>query len=180
MIRLLKTMYFTDSTKKGDDGLYYVRSYTDDKKKIYLQFDDVNVVNVDKDGDFTFIVNENDTGRIDEINKKAVSTAIEKSENWFGKKLNDKTITSAYTSDKNISSEFINGVTKAFNHEKDMINIEEIYNVDKCSVIVEFYGLWFAKKNFGPICKLVQVRLHPPRDDEDEDVYPENYMFDDQ
>jgi hypothetical protein len=46
----------------------------------------------------------------------------------------------------------------------------------KCKVIVEFSGLWFAKKTFGPIWNLVQVKLFaaPIIDD-----YPDAYAFED-
>jgi hypothetical protein len=45
-----------------------------------------------------------------------------------------------------------------------------------CSVIVEFAGLWFAKKAFGPRWNLVQVKKRQPEEKFDES-YPEDYMF---
>ena len=55
-----------------------------------------------------------------------------------------------------------------------------------CSVVVEFSGLWFAKKAFGPTYNIVQVKLHPepePEPEKDEnnfdESYPEDYMFED-
>ena len=43
-------------------------------------------------------------------------------------------------------------------------------------MIVEFSGLWFAKKTFGPIWNLVQVKLFA---DPIVDDYPEDYAFED-
>jgi len=41
-------------------------------------------------------------------------------------------------------------------------------------VILEFAGLWFAKKSFGSSWNVVQVRVHP---DPILDTYPEEYAF---
>jgi hypothetical protein len=31
----------------------------------------------------------------------------------------------------------------------------------KCSIMLEYAGLWFAKKAFGPTWNLVQVKMNP-------------------
>ena len=54
-----------------------------------------------------------------------------------------------------------------------------------CSIFVEFSGLWFAKKAFGPSWNLVQVKIHedekPPEETEPEiEAYPDQYMFEDE
>ena len=36
-----------------------------------------------------------------------------------------------------------------------------------CSIFVEFAGIWFAKKAFGPTWNLVQVKIH------EEEITPE-------
>jgi len=54
---------------------------------------------------------------------------------------------------------------------------------ENCSVILEFNGLWFAKKAFGPAWNVVQVKLLKVEPDEVgetfDETYPEDCMFED-
>ena len=55
-----------------------------------------------------------------------------------------------------------------------------------CSLFVEFSGIWFAKKAFGPSWNLVQVKIHEDESEEPEkeespvESYQEEYMFEDE
>ena len=72
--------------------------------------------------------------------------------------------------------------TKMYGFDKEPLDIESLQVGSKCSVIVEFHGLWFAKKAFGPAWNIVQVRLNKPEEPEKEkfdDTYPAEYMFGD-
>jgi hypothetical protein len=46
----------------------------------------------------------------------------------------------------------------------------------KCNVILEFAGIWFAKKAFGPAWNVIQVKVF---DEPNLEVYPEEYAFQD-
>jgi hypothetical protein len=61
---------------------------------------------------------------------------------------------------------------------RSVVNIDSIEPGEICSVIVEFAGLWFAKKAFGPSWNLVQVKKHQQEEKFDE-TYPDEYMFED-
>lgn len=174
-------MYY-DIPKKGEDGLYHVRAYTDDKTRYMFQVNDVKILDVSQD----IMIEPTDSSKFDEINEINIQSAVENCSEWFGRKLAEKTIKSAYTSDKSILLEKIEA-TKVFNSDKQEIQWEDLTVETICSVIVEFGGLWFAKKAFGPVWNVVQVKVHPTPEPEPEptddiissEPYPDAYMFED-
>lgn len=162
-----------DKLTKGDDGMYHVRAFTDDRKKYFVQLNDVTITDVNDD-----LVFETTSDKINSIHEMNIQSAIENSQEWFGKKLIEKTLRSAYTREDTLSAEHIPD-TKVFNSDKTMVGFETINPGDTCSVIVEFSGLWFAKKAFGPSWNIVQVKVHPPLEEKFDESYPEGYMFED-
>lgn len=162
-----------DKLTKGDDGMYHVRTFTDDRKKHFIQVNGVIVTDVTDD--FVF---ETTSEKIDAIHELNIQSAIENSQEWFGKKLTEKTLRSAYTREDTLSAERIPD-TKVFNSEKTLVGFDTINPGDTCSIIVEFSGLWFAKKAFGPSWNIVQVKVHPPPEQKFDETYPADYMFED-
>jgi hypothetical protein len=67
-------------------------------------------------------------------------------------------------------------VTRVFNSQQEVVDFETVQPEKTCDVILEFAGIWFAKKAFGPTWNVVQVRIH---DDPEPilDTYPEEYAF---
>lgn len=159
-----------DTLNKGDDGLYHVRAFTDERKKYFVQLNDVTIGEVGEE-----LVLEVTSEKIDAIHEMNIQNAIDNSQEWFGKKLQEKTLRAAYTREETVSAERIPD-TKVFDHEKSPVDFETLAPGEVCSVIVEFAGLWFAKKAFGPSWKVVQVKKHQPEEKFDES-YPEDYMF---
>ena len=162
-----------DKLTKGDDGMYHVRVFTDDRKKHFIQLNNVTITDVTDD-----LVFETISEKIDAVHELNIQAAIENSQEWFGKKLIEKTLRSAYTREDTLSAEHIPD-TKVFNSEKTLVGFETINPGDTCSVIVEFSGLWFAKKAFGPSWNIVQVKVHPPPEEKFDETYPADYMFED-
>jgi hypothetical protein len=161
-----------DSLTKGEDGLYRVRAFTDDHKRHFVQLNDVTLVDVGDE--LTFETSSEKIAAIHDVN---IQNAIDNGEAWFGKKLTEKTLATAYTREDTFSAERIPS-TKVFDHEKSPLDFSALAPGDTCSVIVEFAGLWFAKKAFGPSWNVVQVRKHQVAEKFDES-YPEEYMFED-
>ena len=159
-----------DKLTKGEDGLYHVRAFTDERKRYFVQLNDVTIVDLTDE-----MVFEVASDKLDTIHETNIQNAIDNSQEWFGKKLQEKTLRSAYTREETLSAERIPG-TKIFNHEKSLIDFETLAPGEVCSVIVEFAGLWFAKKAFGPSWNVVQVKKRQPEETVD-DSYPEDYMF---
>lgn len=159
-----------DKLTKEEDGLYHVRAFADDRKRHFIQLNDVTITEVGEE--LVFDVASDDVNAIHELN---IQNAIDNSQEWFGKKLQEKTLRGAYTREETLSAERIVG-TKVFDHEKSLVDFDTLAPGEVCSVIVEFAGLWFAKKAFGPSWNLVQVRKSQPEEKFDES-YPEDYMF---
>ena len=160
---------------KGDDGLYFVKALNDTKRKCLIQLNKVKVVDVS--GDMVFdLVSEANAQKIGDIDTHNLEAARENCEAWFGKQLGDKVIDGAYAPsvvDGQITGECIE-VTRAFNAQQEQVDFENIQPGKVCDVILEFSGLWFAKKSFGSSWNVVQVRVHP---DPILDTYPEEYAF---
>lgn len=160
---------------KGDDGLYFVKALNDSKRKCLVQLNKVKMTDVT--GDIVMeLGSEDNVAKIQAIDTENLSAAVDNAETWFGKKLSDKVVEGAYTSsiaDGQITGERIE-VTKVFNSEQEEVDFETVQPGKTCDVILEFAGLWFAKKSFGSSWNVVQVRVHP---DPIIDTYPEGYAF---
>jgi hypothetical protein len=132
---------------------------------------------VDVSGDVVLdLATEDNLGKIGAIDALNLEAAQENCETWFGKQLSEKVIEGAYTSsvaDGQITGECIEA-TKVFNTQQEQVDLETVQPGKTCDVILEFAGLWFAKKSFGSSWNVVQVRVHP---DPILDTYPEEYAF---
>lgn len=149
---------------KGDDGLYNVRAFTDERKRILIQLNNVTVTDVGSD--ITFSVPQDDEA-LKQIHDLNIKNAHENSEQWFGRKLSEETLKKAYVTGDTISCDLIPS-TRAFNSDKTPADFDSIKVGDVCSVIVDFAGLWFAKKAYGPSWCVVQVKLQPKPEPEPE------------
>jgi|TARA_B100002019_G_scaffold8403_2_gene6675 hypothetical protein len=164
---------------KGEDGLYHVRAYTDDRKRYFVRVDGSKIVDINDD-DITFDVNASEA--IDSLHDMNIASAIENSEAWFGKKVSDKTIRSSYIRDETITADRIEQ-TKFFGDDRVPLENDALQSDMTCSVILEFGGLWFAKKAFGPAWNVVQVKACCQKScdaqENFDETYPEDYMFED-
>ena len=160
---------------KGEDGLYFVKALNDSKRKCLVQLNGVNIADVS--GDIVMdLESEVNIAKIQAIDTENLGAAVENAETWFGKKLSEKVVDGAYTysiADGQITGERIE-VMKVFNAEQEEMDFENVQSGKSCDVILEFAGLWFAKKSFGSSWNVVQVRVHP---DPILDTYPDGFAF---
>ena len=160
---------------KGDDGLYFVKALNDTKRKCLVQLNGVKIVDVS--GDMVFdLLSDTNMKKITDIDALNLDAARDNCETWFGKQLGDKVIEGAYTPsivDGQLTGECIE-VTRAFNSQREPVDLENVQSGTMGDIIVEFSGIWFAKKTFGSSWNVVQVRVHP---EPILDTYPEDYAF---
>ena len=160
---------------KGEDGLYFVKALNDSKRKCLVQLNKVKITDVS--GDIVMnLGSDANVSKIQAIDDQNLAAAVENAESWFGKKLSDKVVEGAYTSsvvDGQITGERIE-VIKVFNSDQEVIDFNAVQPDKTCDVILEFAGLWFAKKSFGSSWNVVQVKVHP---DPILDTYPDEYAF---
>lgn len=173
---------FYNPPVKGDDGLYFVKALNDDKRKCLVQLNAVTVSEVS--GEMVFDVNsESNAAKIGDIESQNLIAARDNSEEWFGKQLSEKVINGAYRSVLNgnqMTADIISEhPVRVFNMKQEPLDVESVQSERVCDVIVEFAGLWFAKKAFGGHWNVVQVRLHdePVKEEPVTDVYPDEYAF---
>jgi|MDSZ01.2.fsa_nt_gb hypothetical protein len=161
-------MFFKPPTKEKD-GLYYVRAYQDDKKKVFYQLNGAKITSATA-GELELELKSR--AKIDALDEQNIQAAIEHSQEWFGKDLTGDYLRNAYTSPKVISVERIHP-TKVFSPDLEVVEFETAAAGRECKAIVEFAGLYFARQSFGPVFNIVQVQLHATKVAE----YPEEYAF---
>jgi hypothetical protein len=114
------------------------------------------------------------------IDNELLSQAEVSKLEWFGKDISTDTIRSAYQASLSTDGELsaslaaIKGkvVTSFFDAQKNPI--EEISGA--CDFLFELAGLWFLKRSFGPIWRVVQVRQRPaPK--QNTKGYPVEFQF---
>ncbi len=160
---------------KGEDGLYFVKVLNDDKRKSLVQLNKVKITDVS--GEIIMhLGSDANIDKIDGVDTQNLEAALENCESWFGKKVSDGVIRGAYTSTINAGSMTCDRIeaTKVFNTHQEVIDFEAVQPEKNCDVILEFAGIWFAKKAFGPTWNVVQVKVH---DDPIVDTYPDGYAF---
>ena len=126
-----------------------------------------------------------------DILERAKTSKVE----WFGKELSDETISSAFqesVTDGTIGTSLVTVkgqvITTAYDTQKNPIDLQAVTEGTKCDCVLELSGLWFLKKSFGPVWRVVQVRVRgTPKvtklieymftdDPEDEEDDPTDYL----
>jgi hypothetical protein len=117
------------------------------------------------------------------IDGDLLNQAKESRVEWFGKELSDETIANAFQESLTdgvlgASLATVKGeiLTSAFDTQKNPIELQEVLTGSKCDVLLELSGLWFLKKSFGPIWRVVQVRV---RTGTQKVSFPKEYLFTD-
>ena len=177
-----------DTLSKGIDGLYHSRALNDDKKRHFIQLNDVTVSDTDQEtGEVSFeVTGEENQAKVESVHINNLQSALKNSKLWFGKELPEKTVSGAYTMSENIETDRISA-TRIFDHNKESLEFSSVSVGMKCTILVEFSGLWFAKKAFGPTWNIVQMKIHeekipepvPEVQVEEEETYPDQYMIQD-
>ena len=149
-----------DTLSKGEDGLYHSRALNDEKKRYFIQLNGVTVSDVDHEtGEVSFeVTGEDNQAKVESVHVTNLQSALENSKTWFGKELPEKTISSAYTRSENLETDRISA-TRVFDHTKESVEFSSITVGMSCTVLVEFSGLWFAKKAFGPSWNIIQLKI---------------------
>ena len=102
----------------------------------------------------------------DTIDAELLAKAKESKVEWFGKELSDETITNAFqesVTDGVLGASLVSikgqVATLAFDRQKNPLALEDVAAGSQCDALFELAGLWFLKKSFGPIWRVVQVRV---------------------
>lgn len=122
--------------------------------------------------------------KISAIDEEIVSRAKSDKQAWFGADLKDETIQGAFQSsltDGTLSVSLAKHkgevITKAFDSQKNSVELSTIGEGAQCDLLLELAGLWFLKKSFGAIWRVIQVRV---RGAPKAPAFPTQYMFEDE
>lgn len=167
------------AVKRLEDGRRYLKVSTEEGTRVMVQLNGVTVVPKFSDTDDITLEVPTVQGIVD-IDSANLTAAKENCQEWFGREVPEKTLEAAYTSSlkdttMNVSKATVNGrvVTRVYGPDKSLMDSDDLTEMQKCNVILEYSGLWFAKKTFGPIWRLAQIRVKG----QPKPVYPEEYMF---
>jgi hypothetical protein len=107
-----------------------------------------------------------DQSVFDTIDAELLTKAKESKVEWFGKELSDETIVNAFqesVTDGVLGASLVSVkgqvATLAFDRQKNPLALEDVTAGSQCDALFELAGLWFLKKSFGPIWRVVQVRV---------------------
>ena len=171
------------SPKKLPDGRYYVKVLSDRQARVMVQLNRVTILTrFDDSEDLTIELNEKSQTTVKSIDDQNIAASKANCVEWFTKQLADQTLDAAYTrsmSDNkmNVTKAIAKGasVTRVFAADKTAVDSSVLEPGIQCDVILEFSGIWFMKKTFGPVWRVMQVRLlAPPKN-----LYPDEYLFQD-
>lgn len=153
---------------KLQDGRYFVKITNNDGSRVLKQ---INNVETQESNCFRVPCD------LREYDEKIISQAEVCSEEWFGKKVDVEYLNKAF--DSSVSASILEAPpvpkkTKVFDVDRNEVSIDILDSQGlRCDIIVELSGIWFLKKSFGPVWRLVQARLKK------ESTFPQKYIFTD-
>jgi len=114
-----------------------------------------------------------------DVDKELLAQAKVSRVEWFGKELSDDTIANAYQESieggiLGASLVTVKGkvTTLAFDSKKNPVDLADVSGT--VDTLFELSGLWFLRHSFGPIWRVLQVRVRaPPKTT----VVPKEYLF---
>ena len=100
------------------------------------------------------------------IDEELLTQAKTSKVEWFGKELADETIVNAFQESvtdgvlgATLSTVKGEVITTAYDTQKNPLELQDVKVGSAVDAIIELSGLWFLKKSFGPIWRVVQVRV---------------------
>lgn len=164
-------MEYSEPTKLTD-GRYFVRI----SNKTGRIFEQVNRAEVSTDNCFKVQTHLN---KYDDM---IIQQAVLSSETWFSKKLDESFLRGVYetsvSDDGVLEAPFakIKGsvVAIAFDEDKNNIKLSDVVQGSTWDIVIELVGIWFLKKTFGPVWRVIQLRHSRNK------AVPSGYMFSDE
>jgi hypothetical protein len=156
---------------KLQDGRYFLRITQTDGSRVLKQ---INNAEVQEANCFKVPVT------LQEYDDDIIAQAEKSSEDWFGKKIDVDALKKAF--DSSVTTGILEApfarrnstiATKVFDCDRNEVSTDVLVPGTHCDILVELTGLWFLKKSFGPVWRVIQVRLKK------ESNFPNKYMFSD-
>lgn len=147
------------SPVKLPDGRYYVKVANDTGARILER--NVKIGPIQDD----MTLELSDLSQMNIFDEKIINDAVEHSAQWFQREISRDVIKGYYQSalDDAFLQCIPNSTPKGkiavafFSDTKETLTTVEPGTM--CTVLLQLDGLWFLKKSFGPVWKLLQVRI---------------------
>ena len=142
------------------DGRYFAKIVTPDSP-LYVSVFKAEIV----DNSVEDIRIKIPTDSIQGWDDKIIAEAVKNSSTWFKKEIAPEVLATYYQSsiDSDIleAEPFLNAkglpAVAYFDTNKELIpNVE---NNTRCNILLQLDGIWFLRKSFGPVWRLVQVKV---------------------
>lgn len=148
---------------KLSDGRYFVKASTEDTP-VYVSLKNVIVDDPSLD-DINVTLSEADVNTIGSWDKRFVEDAVSNSTKWFHKEISSEVIQSYYQSALDGDSLEVQpslnakgkSVVALFDAAKNQV--QKVDQNTSAIVLLQFDGLWFLRKTFGPVWRLVQLKV---------------------
>ena len=149
---------FSSPAKHGNG--YLVRAH-EDENPVWVKIDKARLSVAD------WILHEVDSPRLSEIDTLIKDSAKENKKEWFGRELADSTLDRAFNAsvDKNglVEVRCAKDGPVMYGPGNTEVSMDSFNPDEPCSVLLQFVGIWFLQKSYGPLYKLVQVKQSPPK-----------------
>lgn len=146
---------------KLQDGRYFVKA----SEPILVTVHNTVVTTPLNKDDITIKLSESDVRTIKEWDAKFIDAATQNSAAWFQREMNQDVVSSYYQSalDNDDSTIEVQASTDkkgrpnvhCFDHANNLVSDAS----GTCRVLLRFEGLWFLRKTFGPVWKVVQCKM---------------------
>ncbi len=155
-------MEFSDPVKLSD-GRYFVKTTTDGGP-LYVSLKNVIVFDPESD-EISMKIDTADVDIVKEWDGKCVASAVENSVKWFHKEISADVISSYFQS--SLDGQVLDvqpsmnakGKVATVYFDTAKNQIQKIEPNTNASVLLQLDGLWFLRKTFGPVWRVVQVKV---------------------
>jgi hypothetical protein len=163
----MATVVYEDPVRL-QDGRYFVKASTSDNKPVYVSINN-SIINTqapwDQSTDIPIVLSDADVANIQKWDSMFMADAVTNSTKWFQREFTEDVITSYYQS----ALEGSTLETQPSVNSKGRVNVAFfLFNNDitknfeagsQCRLLIQFDGLWFLRKSFGPVWKITQVKM---------------------
>ena len=156
-----------DDPVKLQDGRYFVKATTDGTP-VFVTMNNTKISTPppwDQATDVSLKLSVPDIDTVKRWDSVFISDAVANSAKWFQREIGTDIISSYYQSAIDDDCIEVQADTDKkgrvsvnfFNHVNELVHDVDCTN--QCRVLLKFDGLWFLRKTFGPVWKVVQCKM---------------------
>lgn len=153
---------------KLQDGRYFVKASTQDSSPVFVTVNNAVATTPlpwTSSTDIVLKLSSSDSETVGKWDATFIRDATENSAKWFQREIGEDVISSYYQSALDDSSVEVQADLDKkgrvnvhfFDHANNLV--EQLDASSPCRMLLKFEGLWFLRKTFGPVWKVVQCKM---------------------